>query len=48
MADVEQRDKIESLLESVKASYDSPRYAFISLASSDYRRSYLIRLTPRE
>jgi hypothetical protein len=48
VADLERREKIESLLKSVKASYDSPGYAFIILASGDYRRYYPIRLTARE
>jgi hypothetical protein len=48
VADLERRERIESLLKSVKASYDSPGYAFVILASGDYRRYYPIRLTPRE
>jgi hypothetical protein len=48
VADLERRDRIESLLKSVKASYDSPGYAFIILASGDYHRYYPIRLTARE
>ena len=46
IADLEKREKIESLLKAVRASPDVPGYAFIVLSGGDYQRFYPIRLTP--
>jgi hypothetical protein len=48
VADLERREKIESLLKSVKASATNPGYAFVSMQSDGYIRYYPIRLTPLE
>jgi hypothetical protein len=48
IADLERRDKIESLLKSVRASYDNPGYAFVAMRSEGYVRYYPMRLTPME
>jgi hypothetical protein len=48
VADLEQREKINSLLKSVRASYDNPGYAFIGMESDGYVRYYPMRLTPME
>jgi hypothetical protein len=48
IADLEQREKIESLLKAVRASYDNPGYAFIGMVSDGYVRYYPMRLTPME
>jgi hypothetical protein len=48
ISDLERREKIESLLKSVRASYDNPGYAFIGMQSDGYVRYYPIRLTPME
>jgi hypothetical protein len=49
IADLERRDKIASLLNSVRASYDNPGYAFIVIESEGgYQRFFPIRLTPLE
>jgi hypothetical protein len=48
VSDLESRDKIDSMLRSVRASQDSPGYAFIVLSGGDYQRFYPIRLTPVE
>ena len=46
IADLERRTKIDSMLEAVNASQDSPGYAFVVLSGGDYQRFYPIRLTP--
>jgi hypothetical protein len=48
IADLEQRKRIDSLLKSVRASYDNPGYAFIGMESDGYVRYYPMRLTPME
>jgi hypothetical protein len=48
ISDLESRDKIESLLKSVRASYDNPGYAFIGMQADGYTRFYPMRLTPME
>jgi hypothetical protein len=49
IADLEKRDKINSLLKAVRASYDKPGYAFIVIeADGGYKRFFPIRLTPLE
>jgi hypothetical protein len=49
IADLERRDKIESLLKSVRASYDNPGYAFIVIeADGGYQKLFPLRLTPLE
>ena len=48
-SDLERRDTVERLLKSVKASVDSPAYAFVVLTMSGVAaRYYPIRLTPAE
>ena len=49
ISDLERRDKIDSLLKSVRASYDNPGYAFIGMESEGINtRYYPMRLTPLE
>jgi hypothetical protein len=48
IADLERRDRIESLLKAVRASYDTPGYAFITIVSGDHVKYFPIRLTPDE
>lgn len=48
IADLEDRGKIDSLLKSVRASYDNPGYAFIGMEADGYVRFYPMRLTPME
>lgn len=48
ISDLEQRQKIDSLLKAVRASYDNPGYAFIGMQSDGYVRFYPMRLTPME
>lgn len=48
IADLETRAKIDSLLKSVRASYDNPGYAFIGMEADGYIRYYPMRLTPME
>jgi hypothetical protein len=49
IADLEKRDKIDSLLKAVRASYDQPGYALIVIeADGGYKRYFPIRLTPLE
>jgi len=49
IADLEQRAKIESLLISVRASYDNPGYAFVVIETEgSYQRFFPMRLTPLE
>ena len=49
IADLERRDKIASLLNSVRASYDNPGYAFVVIESDGgYQRFFPMRLTPLE
>lgn len=48
IADLERRDRIEELLESVHASYDTPGYAFIAIGSDTHFKYFPIRLTPQE
>ena len=48
IADLERREKIESLLKSVRASYDNPGFAFIGMEADGYVRYYPMRLTPME
>ena len=48
IVDLEQRKKVDSLLKSVRASYDNPGYAFIGMESDGYVRYYPMRLTPME
>lgn len=48
IADLESRDKIEDILEAVRASYDKPAYAFIVMSNDGYIRYYPMRLTPLE
>lgn len=47
LADLERRDKIESLLKAVKASFDNPGYAFVVVETDgSYLRYFPMRLTP--
>jgi hypothetical protein len=46
--DLEKREQIISLLRAIKASPDTPGYAFVVLDLNGVRRYYPIRLTPRE
>jgi hypothetical protein len=49
VADLERREKIDSLLKAVRASYDNPGYAFIGMESDGINaRFYPMRLTPLE
>jgi hypothetical protein len=48
IADLEDRAKIDALLRAVRASQDTPGYAFIVLSGGDYQRFYPVRLTPAE
>jgi len=51
IADLESRDKINSLLKSVRASYDNPGYAFIVIEAEGgggNQKLFPIRLTPHE
>jgi hypothetical protein len=48
IADLERREKIESLLKSVRATAVNPGYAFIGMQSDGYVRYYPMRLTPME
>ena len=48
IADLERREKIDSLLKAVRASYDNPGYAFIGMEADGYVRYYPMRLTPME
>ncbi len=48
VADLESRDRIEDILKAVRASYDTPGYAFIVLSNDGYIRYYPMRLTPLE
>jgi hypothetical protein len=48
IADLERRDRIDSLLKAVRATPDTPGYAFIVLSGGDYQRFYPIRLSPAE
>ena len=48
-SDLERRDTVERILKSVKASVDSPAYAFVVLSMDGVAaRYYPIRLTPGE
>jgi hypothetical protein len=46
IADLERRDRIDSLLKSVRASPDTPGYAFIAIASDTHVKYFPMRLTP--
>jgi hypothetical protein len=46
IVDLERRSKIDSLLKSVRASQDSPGYAFIAIASGSHVKYFPMRLTP--
>jgi hypothetical protein len=46
IVDLERRAKIDSLLKSVRASYDTPGYAFIAIGSETHVKYFPIRLTP--
>jgi hypothetical protein len=48
LVDLERREKIESLLEAVRASADAPGYAFIVIASETHVKYYPMRLTAME
>ena len=48
IVDLERRDKIEALLKSVRASYDTPGFAFITIASDAHVKYFPVRLTPLE
>jgi hypothetical protein len=48
IADLERRDRIDGLLRAVRASYETPGYAFIVMANDGYIRHYPLRLTPLE
>jgi hypothetical protein len=48
IVDLERRDKIDSLLKAVKASYETPGYAFIVISSAGHTKYFPIRLTPME
>ena len=48
IVDLERRTKIESLLKAVRASYDTPGYAFIAIGSETHVKYFPIRLTPLE
>ncbi len=48
IADLESRDRIEDILEAVRATYDNPGYAFIVMSNDGYIRYYPMRLTPLE
>jgi hypothetical protein len=48
IVDLERREKIESLLKSVRASADAPGYAFVVIASDTHVKYFPIRLTPFE
>ena len=48
IADLERRERIESLLTSVRASANAPGYAFIAIASEEHVKYYPVRLTPLE
>jgi hypothetical protein len=48
ISDLEQRDKIESLLKAIRASATNPGYAFIGMQADGYVRFYPMRLSPLE
>lgn len=48
IADLESREKIESLLKAVRASAETPGYAFIVVASETHVKYYPLRLTSVE
>jgi hypothetical protein len=48
IADLERRERIESLLKAVRASVGNPGYAFVGMESDGYVRYYPMRLTPLE
>lgn len=48
VADLESRARIDALLRSVRASAETPGYAFLVLDNAGYRRYYPIRLSPIE
>jgi hypothetical protein len=48
IVDLESREKIESLLKAVRASADTPGYAFVVVASEAHVKYYPMRLTPLE
>ena len=48
IADLERRDKIDSLLKSVRASYDNPGYAFVVIDADGHQKFFPVRLTPLE
>jgi hypothetical protein len=48
IVDLEKRETIDSLLKSVRASYDNPGYAFVGMEADGYVRYYPMRLTPME
>jgi hypothetical protein len=45
IADLERRDRIESLLKAVRASAETPGYAFITIVSGGHVKYYPMRLT---